>query len=46
MKTGGTLDEALYGKLPAVQGDPVLLTEDQTKTAADYLSKNWSKVAG
>jgi putative spermidine/putrescine transport system substrate-binding protein len=46
MKTDGTLDEALYGKLPAVQGDPVLLTEDQTKTAADYLSKNWSKVAG
>jgi len=46
MKTAGTLDEALFGKLPAVQGDPVLLTEAQTKTAADYLSKNWSKVAG
>ena len=46
MKTDGSLDEGLYGKLPAIQGDPVLLTEDQTKTAADYLSKNWSKVAG
>ncbi|AWB94119.1 ABC transporter substrate-binding protein [Aeromicrobium chenweiae] len=46
MKADGTLDEELYSKLPAVQGDPVLLTEEQTKTAADYLSKNWSKVAG
>jgi putative spermidine/putrescine transport system substrate-binding protein len=46
MKSDGTLDEALFGKLPAVKGDPVLLTEAQTKTAADYLSKNWSKVAG
>ena len=46
MQTDGTLDEDLYGKLPAVEGDPVLLTEEQTKTAADYLSKNWSKVAG
>ena len=46
MKSDGTLDEALYGKLPAVKGAPVLLTEEQTKTAADYLSKNWSKVAG
>ncbi|MCL3819315.1 ABC transporter substrate-binding protein [Aeromicrobium wangtongii] len=46
MKADGTLDEALYAKLPEVQGDPVLLTEEQTKTAADYLSKNWSKVAG
>jgi putative spermidine/putrescine transport system substrate-binding protein len=46
MKSDGTLDEALFGKLPAVKGAPVLLTEAQTKTAADYLSKNWSKVAG
>ncbi|MRJ77518.1 ABC transporter substrate-binding protein [Aeromicrobium sp. SMF47] len=46
MKADGTLDEALYDKLPAVQGDPVLPTEEQTKTAAAYLSKNWSKVAG
>jgi putative spermidine/putrescine transport system substrate-binding protein len=46
MKSDGTLDAATYDKLPAVQGDPVLLTEKQTKTAADYLSKNWSKVAG
>ena len=46
MKSDGTLDEALFGKLPAVKGAPVLLSEAQTKTAADYLSKNWSKVAG
>jgi len=46
MKSDGTLDEALFGKLPEVKGAPVLLTEAQTKTAADYLSKNWSKVAG
>jgi putative spermidine/putrescine transport system substrate-binding protein len=46
MKSDGTLDEALYAKLPAVEGDPVLLTEEQTKTAADYLAKSWSKVAG
>ncbi len=46
MKAAGTLDEALIAKLPPVVGDPVLLTEDQTKKAADYLSKNWSKVTG
>lgn len=46
MKADGKLDEALFAKLPEVGGDTVLLTEEQTKTAADYLSKNWSKVAG
>jgi putative spermidine/putrescine transport system substrate-binding protein len=46
MQADGTLDEDLYGKLPQVEGDPVLPTQEQTKTAGEYLSKNWSKVAG
>jgi putative spermidine/putrescine transport system substrate-binding protein len=42
MKSAGTLDEAAFGKLPPVNGTPVLLSEDQNTTAADYLAKNWA----
>ncbi len=40
----GTIDKAAYAKLPAASGKPVILTEAQSKKAATYLSKNWSKV--
>jgi putative spermidine/putrescine transport system substrate-binding protein len=42
MKSAGTLDEAAFGKLPPVNGTPVLLTPEQNTKAADYLAKNWA----
>ena len=42
MKSDGTLDETAFGKLPPVNGTPVLLTPDQNTTAAAYLAKNWA----
>lgn len=46
MEQAATIDAAAFGKLPQVSGTPVLPTEEQNAKAADYLSKNWSKVAG
>jgi len=46
MTKAGTINQADYKKLPEVSGTPLLLTTEQTKKAADYLSKNWSKVTG
>jgi putative spermidine/putrescine transport system substrate-binding protein len=42
MKSAGTLDEAAFGKLPPVNGTPVLLTPDQNTKAASYLADNWA----
>ena len=46
MEKSGTINAADFAKLPAVSGTPLLLTTEQTAKAADYLSKNWSKVIG
>ena len=46
MTKAGSINEADYSKLPKVSGTPLLLTTEQTTKAADYLSKNWSKVTG
>ena len=46
MTKAGSINEADYSKLPIVSGTPLLLTTEQTTKAADYLSKNWSKVIG
>ena len=43
MQQAGTIDKAAFGKLPPVGGKPTILTTDQTKKAADVLSKEWSK---
>ena len=44
MEKTGTIDKAAYAKLPPVTGStPTILTTDQTKKAADVLSKEWSK---
>ncbi|SER39736.1 ABC transporter substrate-binding protein [Microlunatus flavus] len=43
MQKAGTIDSDAYGKLPPVSGEPTILTTDQTKKAADVLSKEWSK---
>lgn len=44
MVTAGTIDKAAFAALPGAAGTPVTLTPDQAKTAAAYLSSNWSKV--
>jgi putative spermidine/putrescine transport system substrate-binding protein len=43
MAQAGTIDKTAYAKLPPVTGKPTILTAEQTKTAADVLSKEWSK---
>jgi putative spermidine/putrescine transport system substrate-binding protein len=46
MSKAGTLDKAAYAALPAVQGEPVFLTPEQTKKATTYLGANWAKAVG
>lgn len=46
MKKAGTLDADAAKNLPETSSPIVQLTADQQKTAADYLTANWSKVAG
>ena len=46
MVKAGTIDKTKYDALPSVQGTPVIVTEDQNKKAAEYLSANWAKVIG
>jgi putative spermidine/putrescine transport system substrate-binding protein len=43
MAQAGTIDKALWDALPAVTGDPVIPTNDQTEKAGQYLADNWSK---
>ena len=42
MVAAGTVDQAALGALGQASGTPVVLTEAQVKTAADYLAANWS----
>ena len=44
MEKAGTVDKALLAALPAVQGAPVVPTDDQSKKMSTYLGANWSKV--
>ncbi len=44
MQKAGTVDKTLLAALPAVQGTPVVPTNDQSKKMSDYLGANWSKV--
>jgi putative spermidine/putrescine transport system substrate-binding protein len=46
MVSDGTIDQEKYDALPAVDGTPVIVSEDQNKKAAEYLSANWAKVIG
>jgi putative spermidine/putrescine transport system substrate-binding protein len=43
MVKAGTVDAAAAAALPKVTGTPVTLTQDQLKTAQDYLLANWNK---
>ena len=44
MEKAGTVDKALLAALPAVQGTPVVPTDEQSKKNSEYLGANWSKV--
>jgi len=46
MVKAGTIDQAAFAALPKVTGTPVFLTQDQIKTAGDYLAANWAKAIG
>jgi putative spermidine/putrescine transport system substrate-binding protein len=43
MEKAGTVDKTLLAALPAVQGTPVLPTNDQSKKLSEYLGANWAK---
>jgi putative spermidine/putrescine transport system substrate-binding protein len=44
MEKAGTVDKTALDALPAVQGTPVVPTDEQSKKMADYLADNWSRV--
>jgi putative spermidine/putrescine transport system substrate-binding protein len=46
MVAAGTIDQQLYDALPPVEGEPVVLTVEQTQAAAAYLAENWAQVVG
>ena len=43
MASNGSIDKSAAGKLPAISGTPVFLTQGQATSAANYLAANWSK---
>ena len=43
MQSNGSIDKAAAGKLPAVNGTPVFLSDSQNTDAANYLAANWAK---
>jgi putative spermidine/putrescine transport system substrate-binding protein len=46
MVKAGTIDKAKYDALPAVSGEPVIPTNEQTEKMAAYLADNWAKAVG
>ncbi|MCW2760988.1 MAG: extracellular solute-binding protein family 1 [Marmoricola sp.] len=46
MVEAGTIDKAAYDALPKVEGDPVIVSEEQSAKATAYLAKNWAKAIG
>jgi putative spermidine/putrescine transport system substrate-binding protein len=46
MAEAGTIDTALYDALPAVEGEPIIPTNEQTEKMAAYLADNWAKAVG
>jgi putative spermidine/putrescine transport system substrate-binding protein len=46
MVAAGTIDQEKYDALPAVSGDPVVPTNEQTEKMAAYLADNWAKAVG
>jgi putative spermidine/putrescine transport system substrate-binding protein len=46
MVKDGTIDKAAYDALPPVEGEPVVVSEDQSAKATKYLAANWAKAIG
>ena len=46
MLAANTLDAAAYAALPAVSGEPVIVSVEQNKSATDYLAGNWASAIG
>lgn len=46
MQQAGTLDQAAWDALPPVEGEPVIVSEEQNKKATEYLSANWARAIG
>jgi putative spermidine/putrescine transport system substrate-binding protein len=46
MVEAGTIDQKAYEALPPVNGDPVIVSNEQTEKAAQYLADNWAKATG
>jgi putative spermidine/putrescine transport system substrate-binding protein len=46
MITAGAMDKEAFDKVPPIDGPVTILTEPQTKAAAQYLADNWAKAIG
>jgi putative spermidine/putrescine transport system substrate-binding protein len=46
MVEAGTIDKAAYEALPEVEGEPTVISEEQSAKATKYLSANWAKAIG
>lgn len=46
MAEAGTIDEDLYSALPEVEGEPIVVSNEQTEKMASYLADNWAKAIG
>lgn len=46
MAEQGTIDQEAYDALPPVSGEPVVVSNEQTTTAAELLATEWPKVIG
>lgn len=46
MVKAGSIDKTAYDALPQVEGDPVIISEDQSAKATKYLAANWAKAIG
>jgi putative spermidine/putrescine transport system substrate-binding protein len=46
MVKAGSIDKTAYDALPQVEGEPVIISEDQSAKATKYLAANWAKAIG
>jgi putative spermidine/putrescine transport system substrate-binding protein len=46
MVEAGTINEEAYSALPPVEGEPVVVSDEQTTAAAEILATEWPKVIG
>jgi len=46
LEKAGTIDKTAFAALPAVSGEPVFLSQQQSDKAKEYLTANWRKAIG